>query len=186
MNHNVLAMICASLAISSGLTDCDACRSHEVPTTCVTHPDGVGGLTCSPTQYDVEPNDTLPTAHSVGIGCDGESTLNGKLGSNDTDVYYASGTLCDKSKPTASWQRTRGQLCLFAGCEHGLMTFRGCPAGAQQKHFVEGILGCCIEGPGTVTLDIDCSLNESHVRNWIVVLGDARDSCDDYSVSYHD
>jgi len=52
-------------------------------------------------------------------------------------------------------------------------------------HFREGILGCCIDGPGNVELESRCSAGETALQAWIVV--DQNDGeCEDYDISFND
>jgi uncharacterized protein (AIM24 family) len=65
------------------------------------------------------------------------------------------------------------------------MTFTGCSPGSAM-HFREGILGCCIDGPGSVTLESRCALLEKNLQAWIVVDQGADNECQDYDVTFHD
>ena len=180
-----LSVVGALLFVAATFVGCDCCDPPvQAATSCWSH-EGTSGSECAESR-DHEPNDLLPTAVATTISCQ-QRTLQGTLGPGDVDVYQATGDVCFKpgSRPTAAWQASHGRLCLFAGCNHGLMTFNGCEGGSGM-HYREGILGCCIEGPGRVTLDSRCSVAETHLQAWIVVDQGDDGACEDYDVSFHD
>jgi hypothetical protein len=178
-----LAVTGALLFVAASFSGCDCCRVVQTPSTCWTHEGVASEANCKARRDDKEPNDLLPIASATTISCE-PHTLQGTLGPRDVDVYQARGDICKGSQPQASWEASHGRLCLFAGCEHGLMTFTGCKAGTPM-HFREGILGCCVDGPGRVELESRCSIGETALQAWLVVDQSGGD-CEDYDVSFND
>jgi hypothetical protein len=162
------------------------CSPTVILSDCWTHPgEDAGSFDCS-ASLDKEPDYNFATAKQAGtLPCGSTGTLEGTLGPNDVDVFRLTGTACDDRNPHASWSAAQGRLCLFWGCATGETTFEACNPGANAMHFGDGILGCCVDGPGSVELASSCpSPLDTAVEAWVVVDRSNGSTCEDYSVTF--
>lgn len=167
-----------------------------------------GGPTCAET--GPEPNNTTATASSACganagscelTDCDSDGTtgFGGSLqpikdvidpaDPVDYFTYHGTDTFGCVVDPTATTQDSGLVLCEFVHCDQGTTNFKSCTAGTDVKSTAEapdsnGDPGCCVTGPGTVTLDYACSSGLDDSAQ-VYIRADQPSICSEYSVDYH-
>lgn len=146
---------------------------------------GTGGTPVPCDDVGFEPNETESSATDLGAisDCDGSgSSLGAKLDTEaDVDFYAYDGS--DDSGCTVDPTVTTGdsvRVCMFADCS-GVSA--GCTAGTSSN--LGGLPGCCVDGPGTVTVDVNCSGISDDATMYIRIDQGAAGVCTDYSFDYH-
>lgn len=169
---------------------------------------GGGGPTCAET--GPEPNNTTATASSacgVNAGscdltdCDSDGST-GFGGSRqpikdvidladrvDYFTYHGTDTFGCVVDPTATTQDSGLVLCEFVHCDQGTTNFKSCTAGTDVNSTAEdpdsnGDPGCCVTGPGTVTIDYACSSGLDDSAQ-VYIRADQPSICSQYSIDYH-
>jgi hypothetical protein len=142
-----------------------------------------------------EPNDTEPTATSLGaIGdCDDEGDMiSGVLdGPTDADWYKIDGNdassfcVVDPSRSLQSSSPVR--LCKFIQCKNGESTNFSCPGGTTPATSPQGRPGCCSMGGFTIG-DLGCggsTLDSDNSTIYLRLDNPQGAACPSYTVAYH-
>jgi len=151
-----------------------------------------------------EPNNSEPLASPAcgastcdATDCDstGSSSYGGPLGSaagmvgpGDIDYMHYHGkdtfSLCIVD-PTVSTQDSGYRLCAFVACDLSATHFLGCKQGTHAKS-PSGLDGCCVDAPGTVKINQDCTSSVSDDDSATVYIRvDEATTCTPYTVDYH-
>ena len=138
-----------------------------------------GASTCDATDCD--------STGSTGYGGPLASAT-GMIGPGDTDFLHFHGkdtlSFCQVD-PTASTQDSGYRLCAFVACDLAATNFLGCDQGTHEKS-PDGLDGCCVDAPGTVTVNHDCTSSVSDDDSATVYIRvDQATACTPYTVDYH-
>lgn len=148
-------------------------------------------MSCS-TPDDVEPNqNTSERSEVTSATCNGSRTIMGQVW-DDVDTFHVRAQRCNDVL-SARLDRGDGvRLCVFAACSRGTTALvrEDEDAATTTANFgTEGARGRCREGPGDVTVRVDCSgdgttFARSDVDVYFVVDDATAQACAPYAVTY--
>ena len=144
-------------------------------------------LTCN--GETVEPNDSeiLATQRPDIDDCDGSGSSASGVSSGTGDVdwirFHGKDKLCIVD-PTVKIDATNLRLCAYVMCQDGATTIKGCSNGTPSVSPAK-TRGCCANGPGNMTFDIDCTGTSEDVDVFIRVDQPNANACVPYKVDYH-
>ena len=115
------------------------------------------------------------------------ASATGMIGPGDVDFmhYHGDDKLFCSVDATVSTKDSGYRLCAFVACDLAATQFKGCDQGTHTKS-PNGLDGCCVDAPGTVTLNHHCTSSVSNDDSATVYIRvDQASSCVPYTVDYH-
>jgi hypothetical protein len=76
------------------------------------------------------------------------------------------------------------EACFFGSCDYGKTVRQDCRNGGYAAHLEEGMLGCCIKGPGTFLTGISCDSYSPSISGFVLVKSVGNDPHADYEIDF--
>ena len=159
--------------------------------------DVCGDLGPEPNETEALANPACGVAPCEASDCDKDGStgfggplapVTGTIGPGDTDFLRFKGKdklgLCTVNA-VATTKDSGFRLCAFAACDKSGTKLNGCSKGTIASS-PNQLPGCCVEAPGTVELNHDCTSSATDDDSaTIYIRVDEATVCSDYTVDYH-